>query len=113
MPGKTIKSTALSPSVTNGRQGFTSQWWPDVGVGSSRAPLLPPGAHFNGPNNALTAFSSRGNRTNVNAANPGNTVSHLAPATHIAPVQVQAANPGPQQVQASHGQTPVPFAGAK
>lgn len=59
MPGKTIASPNLSSSPTNGRPGFSYQFWPDAGVGQPKAPLLAPGAHWSGPNNHLTVIHSR------------------------------------------------------
>jgi hypothetical protein len=61
MPGNTIPTNAFSNSVTNGRQGLAFQFWPDTGVGKPAAPLLPPGAHWNGPNNLMTIIHSARN----------------------------------------------------
>lgn len=78
MPGKTVATPDIPGSVTNGRPGFSYQWWPDVGVGKAPAPHMPPGAHWNGPNNGLTAITSRHAPVNTNSASPGNLVSKVS-----------------------------------
>jgi hypothetical protein len=59
MPGKTIPNKAFSNQLTNGGHPFAYQWSPATIPALVNPPSLPAGAHWTGPNNALTRIKTR------------------------------------------------------
>jgi hypothetical protein len=60
MPGKIINAPSLATTFGSGRPGFSFQFMPDAGIGQTQPPLLPPGAHWTGPQGLMTRIHSYG-----------------------------------------------------